>query len=401
MNNYLGIAGGAGSMRGGMGQMMDAPTKRRQKSTPSLAMPMQNPMAQMRPQPSTTTMTHNGMYNMASIAPPPIGSKPPRRSTLSRFQQAPIPMPQPIAVPVPGPVNRPGMRTGIQIMSTPAPTISDLATKLSNWNNQKMKKVQFDEPSRSEPEGQSHTQPQPGHPASDHQKEIESLRHEVESLRKQVQSLSESLGALDPNHQSGVVKNVEQVVQKVQMEHSVNQESISQMKIEIKAMQCTLDGIAESKAEVEESQVTSELLDNTVAGLSEEMKKEVDDLKSFISDKLKSVTDRLHWFYAEVAQDVVAKVNPNLSQPPIPQGSISAGTVILVSYPQAETPEGVWLRFRGISDNATTIYGWVPVWLYSSQVLDKYRNKKPPQNSPKDVYLKNFSMVPSGPETEL
>lgn len=414
-----------------------------QQPPPNLSNPM------LRPPPNNNMMTYNGMYNVASVNPPAMDQRPSRRATSraqAAQQQQMMSMPQIVAPPLPINANasmtqQMSFNNAPTNMNAPMPqvtaggNISDLQQKVMMWKQKRrgtagsqqqqpppqQQQQQYQPSGFSAPSDPHHTpgmfdagnveddeepQPQQQQPQNmavqnsglqQYQTEInmtvDSVRREMQSLRDEVHKLAETVKLLNPGNQTGVVKMVEQQVQKIIVDQNRMTGVLDQIQLMCKSQQNQIDELTKNVQDgAGGAGINAEEFDEIVEGLQSEQKAAFSQLETQVKTALQTVSDRSYWFYGYVLQDNLTLYESHElnSRKKL---DLPRNTKVHLTYPMKKTTEGVWMKARTVSEDASISVAWAPIWTFSPQVREKYgADKQPPAEEEKIIYLGQFSL---------
>jgi hypothetical protein len=423
---------------------MAGPGQQQQQPPANLSNPM------LRPPPGNNMMTYNGMYNVASVNPPSLDQRPSRRATSraqAAQQQQMMSMPQIVAPPLP--INsHPTMTQQMGYNNTPsnlnapmpqvtagAGNISDLQQKVLMWKQkrrgtqppppqQQQQQQQYQQPSGFSAPSDPHHMPgmfdagaieDDEEPHDQHQQSqqtasssqnaglqqyqteinmtVDSVRREVQSLRDEIHKLSDTVKLLNPGNQTGVVKMVEQQVQKIVVDQNRVTGVLDQIQLMCKSQQNQIDELTKNMQDgAGGGGINAEEFDEIVEGLQSEQKAAFTQLETQVKTALQTVSDRSYWFYGNVLQDTLTLYESHelnsrkkLEMP--------RETKVHLTYPMKKTTEGVWMKARTVAEDGSISVAWAPIWTFSPQVREKYgADKQPPAEEEKIIYLGQFSL---------
>lgn len=395
-----------------------AAAAQRSRSMMGAQQSLPNPMLQANP----NQMTYNGMYNVAAVAPPPIGQKPARRSTRQQQQQqqqhpyvnAPPTLQQQQQQPVIAvlPINRPAPPQLPQpTMSTVNAAMSELQAKVMQWKEKRaqsshkspppMPDVTVDDDTAVAMDHEEYSNEQPPPPAkattddaalerykTEVNRSVDSVRREVADLRKEIVALADSVKLLNP----GVIRGVEQQVQKVMVDYNRITATLEQVQLIAKAQQNQVDEMMQTLGNrKDEHGVTSQELEDILDGVAQETKKNLTDLENSVKTSLQNISDRSHWIYGVVLQDTVGLYESHelVSRR---KSDVAKGDKIQLTYPMKRTHEGVWMKVRTVAEDGSLSVSWVPIWTYTAEVLKRFAGTQPPAEEAKIINVGGFTL---------
>jgi len=218
---------------------------------------------------------------------------------------------------------------------------------------------------------------------------VDSLRQDISSLRDELNKLTDTVKVLNPGNQAGIIKMVEQQVQKIVVEQNRLTGVLDQIQLMSKAQQNQLDEMAKNRHETEG--IGADELDEIVEGLREEQKSAASDLEKEVKTALQTISDRSYWMYGLVLQEKVVLFESHELGSRKKQ-EIPKGAKVHLSYPMKRTNEGVWMKARTVSEDGSISVSWAPIWTFSPSVLQKFGDKQPPAEEEKIIYLGNFTL---------
>ncbi len=447
MSNFFGFHGERPSDRGGGGAAPGGKSGARRKRIGGNSATLPNPMIpNPMMKPNQNSMTYNGMYNVATVAPPPINQRPARRSTRSSqsaSSQQSMMFPNggvQHAILPPQPVNAPVQPRNVAVpLLAPAPgsstAMSDLQAKVAQWKQKRLQQRQqpvlFEQ---AQPEVQPHPDvdgdddgPEDSHPyeaagsqrpvpmdtdsmgstaapgrnpldryKTEVNRTVDSVREEVSTLRRDIALLADTVKATNSSNPTDKLRMVEQQVQKVVMDQNRAMDVVEQVQLIGKSHQEQLDQLA--AAHTQTNFPTHQELDEILDGFSDDIKKRMDELQARmdalqeeVKSALQSVSDRSHWMYGLVLQDQVSLFESHELNSRV-RFTAEKGTRLLLCYPMKKTREGVWLKARLVSEDGQMNVSWVPIWTYTSEVLAKFGDAFPPADQERVIHIGGFTL---------
>ena len=455
MSNFFGFHGerpGDRTLGGGAASKKRVAAKKTSSTQPTNPIAMMNNTTKSNP----NMMTYNGMYNVSAVAPPAINQRPSRKATRSQGGNANVMMPQMVAPPMPVnassfPSSYPPQPTLQISANTPS---NDLQAKVKLWQQRRGARqtvsaapppIQQSQPqalaksqgmfATEEEEDENDNEEQGDDDMEDdatqEQEEVQQipvlppvskkkggraksssvtdtapqnamenayLRKDITALRDEVAKLKDIVSVLNPGNQAGVIKMVEQQVQKILVDHNSLKGSLDQMLMMAKAQQNQLDQIA--KVQVEGGTgaggsgeaITPDELDEVIDGVKEEQTAMFGKLQEEVKGALQIMSDRSYWMYGNVLQEKVVLFETHELGSRV-KSEMVKGMKLLLTYPMKRTNEGVWMKARSVSEDGSLSVAWVPIWTFSPSVLAKYPNQQPPAEEEKIIYLGKFSSV--------
>jgi len=438
MSNFFGFHGEKGGNTGNTGDKVRRRKPMTNNASQGPAM-LTNPLLKQ----NSNTMTYNGMYNVAAVAPPPINQRPARKTTSRSSQNAGMNFPPPNnpmyqqVMPI-TPVNHnPTVPTLTPTATTVSGNLTDLQAKVTQWKQRQKRNVSFNTVEQP-PTGMFDVPPTQHDAIVDQRDEmdteehidrsfattnhlhlsassnsgatstsnleqykaelnrtVDSVRKEVSALRTEIANLSETVKLLNPSNQTNVLKMVEQQTQQITIDYNRLNGTMQEVQMITKAQQNQIDELAKLKSLLEEAAdgrgVTAEELDDIVEGLSEEQKKSISDLEATVKSALQIISDRSHWIYGMVLQEQVS-LYENHELGSRKKFEMPKGTKLQLTYPMKRTNEGTWMKARTVAEDGTLSVSWVPVWTFTPEVLRKFLGNQPPAEEEKIIYLGGFTL---------
>jgi hypothetical protein len=423
MSNFFGFHGEHPSEKGLGGVSGGAISKTVRKKSSSVSVSnaqssgpamIANPLLKQ----NANTMTYNGMYNVAAVAPPPLNQRPARKaSTRSQSQIVPLPnapFQQQTPVVPPMPINAPRNPTIPTLTAGPPPpttALSELQAKVAQW---KHKRTSQSVSERALPDVFPHNEQ--NEPEYDDQKDtntttdvpvpefdqykaelnrtVDSVRREVSALRAEIAALTDTVKLLNPGNQTSVIRMVEQQVQKIVVDQNRINSNMEQMQMISKSQQNQIDEWTRNHAENGgggSNGVSVEDLDEVIEGLSEEQKKAMTDLENTVKTALQNISDRSHWIYGIVLQDTLTLYESH-ELGSRKKSDIVKGSKVQLTYPMKRTNEGTWMKVRTVAEDGSLFVSWAPIWTFTPEVLQKYSGSQPPAEEEKLIYLGGFTL---------